>query len=108
MPDQSPSLPGGAVETAVLTTVEVQPPRQYHVVFWNDDVTTFECVIDIMVSVFGMTVQQGAAFARVVDQLGRGIAGTYARTVAETKRDDALQFARAQGYPLRVTIEPAA
>lgn len=107
MPEPTAQLPGATTETAVLTTVEVQPPRPFHVILWNDDVTTFDCVIFIMMKVFGMTEPQGAAFARVVDRLGRGIAGTYARPVAEAKRDDALEVARKQGYPLRVTIEPA-
>ena len=107
MPKNPAQLPGDATETAVLTTVEVQPPKQYNVIFWNDDITTFDCVIDIMVNIFGMTPKQGVAFARVVDKLGRGVAGTYARPVAEAKRDEAVEFARAQGYPLRVTTEPA-
>ncbi len=107
MPDPTAQIPDGATETAVLTTVEVQTPRQFNVILWNDDVTTFDCVIFIMMTVFGMTEAQGTAFARVVDQIGRGVAGTYVRTVAEAKRDDAITYARSQGYPLRVTIEPA-
>jgi ATP-dependent Clp protease adaptor protein ClpS len=38
---------------------------------------------------------------------GRGIAGTYAWEVAETKADQVAVQARDAGYPLRATIEEA-
>ena len=41
--------------TGVRTRFEYRPPDKYRVVFWNDDVTTFQFVIDALVAVFNYT-----------------------------------------------------
>lgn len=104
----SSKLRGAATEAPefdVSVCTRDVPPEIWNVVFLNDDITTFDCVVKILLRVFGMKEEQALAFAKVVDALGWGIAGCYSKKEAESKRDEALSIARADGYPLEIKIE---
>ncbi|HET6230025.1 MAG TPA: ATP-dependent Clp protease adaptor ClpS [Longimicrobiaceae bacterium] len=81
-------------------------PRRHHVVLHNDDYTTMEFVVDVLVTVFGKTETEAMRVMLEVHHAGTGVAGTYTRDVAETLAAEATEAAQAQGYPLLVTTEP--
>ncbi|MFZ5477178.1 MAG: ATP-dependent Clp protease adaptor ClpS [Myxococcota bacterium] len=75
-------------------------------VFHNDDYTTMEFVVEVLMSVFRRTRVEATRIMLSVHKGGRGIAGVYTREVAETKATRAMDLARSRGYPLLVTTEP--
>ena len=83
-------------------------PAKFRVIFWNDDVTTFDFVIQVLSKIFNYSVRDAFLKALEIDRQGKGIIGTYILNIAEAKRDVTLECAREQGYPLKVTIEPVA
>ena len=93
---------------AVKTRRRYDTPGKYRVIFWNDDVTTFDFVIQVLTEIFSYSVRNACLKALEIDRQGNGIIGTYILSIAEAKRDAALRCAREQGYPLKVTIEPIA
>ena len=104
MPDKQ-NQTGGAVKER--TTTKQEPPPLFHVVLLNDDYSTMQFVVDILEGVFQKSPAEAYRIMMQVHLNGRGIAGTYAWEVAETKADTVASLAREAGYPLRATIEEA-
>ncbi len=81
-------------------------PRRYVVVFHNDDYTTQEFVVHVLVAVFHKDTTQATQIMLEVHHKGYGIVGVYSRDVAETKVAQVLGYAKKHGHPLKVTAEP--
>ncbi len=83
-----------------------QPPL-YKVLLHNDDYTTREFVVWVLQTVFHKSDDDAVAIMSHVHNHGVGVAGIYTFEVAETKVTKTMHLARAQQYPLQLTIEPA-
>jgi ATP-dependent Clp protease adaptor protein ClpS len=75
-------------------------------VFHNDDYTTQEFVVHVLVAVFHKDEMAAFAIMLEVHHRGWGVAGVYSRDVAETKVEQVLNYARERGHPLKVSAEP--
>lgn len=89
------------------TGVRINEPKQYKVVFHNDDFTTMEFVVDVLRSVFYKDETAAYIIMMDVHKKGRGVVGTYTYDMAVTKRDRAVELAREEGFPLMITVEEA-
>ena len=96
---------GGAVKERVK--VEQKEPTLYKVVLLNDDYTTMEFVVDVLMSVFQKTAAEAYQVMMHVHVNGRGIAGVYPWEVAETKAEPTISLARESGFPLQAVTEEA-
>ena len=82
---QNPSTgPGG--RAGVIMDVEVAEPKMYQVLLHNDDYTTMEFVVNILMTVFHKTADQATNIMLAVHKRGKGIASLPPRN-AETKVD---------------------
>ena len=79
------------------------PP--YRVLILNDDYTPMEFVVEILMEVFGKGEAEAVHIMLKVHVEGQGLAGVYAFEIAETKVDEVHARARAEGHPLRATME---
>jgi ATP-dependent Clp protease adaptor protein ClpS len=66
---------------------EAQREKVYHVIILNDDEHTYEYVIEMLQTVFGLTLQTAIAHTVEADSTGSSIVFTSSLTEAETKRD---------------------
>ncbi len=98
-----PAAPAGQPDT--ITDVKVEEPKMYQVLLHNDDYTTMEFVVNILMTVFHRTADQATNIMLAVHKRGKGIAGVYPHEIAETKADKTHFLAREAGYPLRCTLE---
>lgn len=87
------------------TRVSMRPPSKFNVVFYNDNSTTAEFVVLVLMSIFHKSFESATALTMQIHQNGRGIAGTYSLEIASQKRDETLAAARANAFPLRCEIE---
>ncbi len=102
------TLPGTHFEEEVTSEQEEQltEPPLYKVILLNDDYTTMEFVVDILMSVFQKTIEEATTIMLAVHRQGSGVAGIYPYEIAETKVDTVHTLARENGFPLRCTLEP--
>jgi len=97
-------LPEGGL--AVRERPETRQPRLYKVLLHNDDYTTMEFVVELLVEHFHKTATEATQIMLSVHLKGVGVCGVYTFDVAETKVARATEAARQQGHPLKCTLEP--
>ena len=93
------------VET--VTRVVMRPPRQFNVVLYNDNSTTMEFVVLVLMTIFHKNFADANALTMSIHENGHGIAGTYSLEVANQKHDDTINAARMNGFPLRCSVQEA-
>lgn len=98
---------GTGAGTATKQRVRIEEPQQYKVVFYNDNVTTMEFVTDVLRTVFKKPADEAVALMMKVHREGQAVVGVYSYDMAMTKTSLATTMARQQGFPLRITCEPA-
>ena len=80
-------------------------PSMYKVIILNDDYTTMDFVVEILMKIFRKTLEKANKIMLNVHRRGKGICGLYTREIAETKIETVHALAREQGFPLRCTME---
>ena len=95
------------VEGAVLTEedTETRQPDEYRVMLLNDDFTTMECVVAVIMSVFHRDLFEATRIMLDVHKKGKGLVGTYTYDIAATKISRVHTMARENGFPLKCTME---
>jgi len=94
-------------DVATVTKVVMRVPQQFNVILHNDDKTTMEFVILILMTFFQKTFEEASNITLHIHEFGVGIAGTYSFEIATQKRDDTINAARINGFPLKCEIRPA-
>jgi ATP-dependent Clp protease adaptor protein ClpS len=87
-----------------LAEKTIEPPM-YKVLLHNDDYTTKEFVVDILMVVFGKAMAEATRIMWHVHENGLGLIDIYTLEVAETKVNQVSALAREHGFPLKTTIE---
>ena len=80
-------------------------PKEYKVLLLNDDYSTMDFVVDVLMTIFHKTYKQSEDIMLEVHKKGKGLCGVYSYEVAETKIAQVHKKARDQGYPLKAVIE---
>jgi ATP-dependent Clp protease adaptor protein ClpS len=108
-PGKSPKHDDGGVATEVekKSKQKLQRPKLYKVLLLNDDYTSMEFVVALLVHVFHHDEATAQAIMLHIHQNGVGIAGVYTYEVAETKVAMVLELAEKAEFPLQCTMEPA-
>jgi ATP-dependent Clp protease adaptor protein ClpS len=85
---------------------KVEKVRPYKVVLHNDDFTTMEFVVHVLMKFFHKSETEATHIMLSVHHKGHGVAGLYTKDVAETKVAQVQDYAKENGMPLRLTAEP--
>ena len=104
MADESKHGTGAGAKTRERVLIE--EPRQYKVIFYNDDFTTMEFVAHVLQVVFNKPSNEAVLLMLKVHREGQAVVGAYTYDVAMTKASIATAMARDKGYPLRIVCEP--
>lgn len=98
--------PGHVGELKEKTEEKLKEPDMFRVVLHNDDYTTMEFVVEVLMKVFHKTIIDATRIMLDVHQRGTGLVGMYTYDIATTKVNAVREMAREREYPLRCTIEP--
>ncbi|MBR1502795.1 MAG: ATP-dependent Clp protease adaptor ClpS [Prevotella sp.] len=90
----------------VRQRTDLREPRRYKVTIYNDDFTTMEFVVKILVEVFYKEIGEAEALMLEVHHSDKAVVGIYSYDVATSKVRKSTRMAREAGYPLRLTVEP--
>lgn len=89
----------------VENKVEVKKPKLYKVVIYNDDYTTMNFVVEILMRIFRKKEEEATKIMYDIHKTGIGIAGIYPYDIAETKMIQATSIAKNSGFPLKFSME---
>jgi len=105
MPNYNPDLP--ELDDAVITKSkkQVKKPPLYQVLLHNDNYTTMEFVVVILIRVFHQSEVDAIRIMLQVHNKGIGVAGVFTREIAETKVAQVTELAKENEYPLLCTME---
>jgi len=84
---------------------QLKEPGKYNVIFFNDNITPMEWVIEILKKIFHHSEETAKNLMLIVHEKGSAVVGTYSFEIAEQKAVEANSASRAQGFPLVVRVE---
>ena len=84
---------------------ELEDPPLYRVLLHNDDYTTLQFVVEVLMAVFNKSMEEATRIMLNVHERGVGICGIYPFEIAETKVDTVDTLSRENGFPLKCSME---
>lgn len=87
-------------------TSAIKEPGMFKVVFFNDNVTPMDFVVQVLVELFRHNKDRANSIMQQIHNNGSGVAGIYTYEIAEQKGVETSVLARENGYPLQVKIDP--
>jgi len=80
-------------------------PSKYKVIFFNDDSTPMEWVIQMLTGIFRHSQETAEKLMLQIHEEGSSTVGIYTYEVAEQKAVEATTASREQGFPLQIKVE---
>ena len=93
------------IDLELFDEVITKYPKNYKVFILNDDYTSMDFVIDILMSIFHKSYEQAEHIMLEVHKKERGLCGVYTHEIAETKVMQVSKRAQDNGFPLKATME---
>jgi ATP-dependent Clp protease adaptor protein ClpS len=89
----------------VIEEVKIKYPKRYKVFILNDDYSSMDFVIDVLMTIFHKSYEEAEAIMLEVHKKERGVCGVYTHEIAETKVSEVHKKARENGFPLKAIME---
>ncbi|MGL4986835.1 MAG: ATP-dependent Clp protease adaptor ClpS [Treponemataceae bacterium] len=83
----------------------VELPPSYHIIFYNDDFTSMDFVVDVLQSIFQKSSSEAEKLMMIIHNSGSAAVAIYPFYIAETKIRQVRAAAEKNGYPLRCEME---
>lgn len=93
------------IEIELDSTLEVSEPKKFKVILLNDDYSTMDFVIDVLVKVFRKNMEQATQIMLNIHNNGKDVCGIYTHEIASTKVVQVKTLAREKGFPLKAIME---
>lgn len=86
--------------------IKLKEPKRYLVFIHNDDFSTMDFVVEVLIEVFFKSEEEAETLMLKVHHEGKAVVGIYTYDIANSKVNKAHDMAKEANYPLRLTIEP--
>ncbi len=93
------------IKEGVESSLELKEPEMFRVLLHNDDYTSMDFVVDILMKIFHKTLQEAEYIMIQVHKKGKAICGVYSFEIAQTKVAQVKQLAKQNEFPLLATLE---
>ena len=97
----------GDFQNETIDTIEIKEPRMYKVLLLNDDYSSMEFVIKVLMQIFHHSFEKATEIMLSVHEQGKGLCGVYTYEIAETKVAHVRKMAKEEKFPLRAIMEEA-
>jgi ATP-dependent Clp protease adaptor protein ClpS len=104
-PSEAPAVPDIQIAINPNQDAETQLDPPTKVLLHNDDLTPYDFVVNVMRAVFEFSWTDAVAVTETAHFKGIALVGVYPLEEAKYKVGQAHALARAEGYPLTLTIE---
>ena len=91
----------------VETEEKTRLAPRWKVILVDDDVTTFDFVIQLLTSLFHKQIEEAVRLTFEVHETGAALVTVTSLERAELYVEQVRSLARPQGFPLTATLEPA-
>ena len=95
----------GEFQNETIDAIEIKEPRMYKVLLLNDDYSSMEFVIKVLMQIFHHSFEKATEIMLSVHEKGKGLCGVYAYEIAETKVSQVRKMAKEEKFPLRAIME---
>ena len=92
-------------EVLTRKQAKLKEPKRYWVIMHNDDYTTQDFVVHVLLQFFHKTQVEARKLMTAVHVKGKASVGLYSKDIAETKAQQVMQYARENGMPLKLSIQ---
>ncbi len=93
------------VTTKSHINTKIKKPSMYKVIILNDDYTTMDFVVQILVDLFNKDLVEANRIMLDIHNNGEGLAGVYTYEIAHTKLIEVHAKASDCGFPLQCRLE---
>ncbi|WP_457606915.1 ATP-dependent Clp protease adaptor ClpS [Nitratifractor sp.] len=93
------------IREETLDRTELREPPLYRVLLHNDDYTTMEFVVEVLMGIFHKSRDEAEEIMWTVHEKGKAVCGVYTFEIAQTKAEQVKIRARQASFPLLATIE---
>ena len=90
----------------VQPRTDIEPPKNFKVIYLNDEITTMEFVIHSLIEVFDYEFDDATHVCQQVHEEGSSVVAVLPYELAEHKGIEVTFMARENNFPLQVKIEP--
>ncbi len=91
-------------EYEAINEVELLQPRLQEIIILNDDYTSIDFVITLLMRVFNKSMSDAQNITQFIHNTGEGSCGIYPYDIAELKYTLATNFIKDSGMPLRILL----
>ncbi len=85
--------------------LELHEPQMFKVLLHNDDYTSMDFVVEVLIGIFHKTHAQAEQIMLQIHEKDKAICGVYSFEIAQTKAQQVKQRAKQNEFPLLATIE---
>lgn len=87
-----------------INAVDVAQPRLQEIIILNDDYTSVEFVVTLLMRIFNKSMLDAQNITQFIHNTGEGSCGIYPYDIAELKFNMATNFIQDNGMPLRLIL----
>ena len=92
-------------KTKTLTKTKLKEPKMFKLLLLNDEVTTMEFVIEILMKIFYFDFERASALMLEIHYQGSGVCGVFTQEIALSKQKQVQDAAKMANFPLKTRIE---
>jgi len=93
------------IEEELDYALELQEPQMFRVLLHNDDYTSMDFVVEVLMDIFHKNHLQAEQIMLQIHEKGKAICGVYTYEIAQMKVEQVRQLAKKNEFPLLATME---
>ncbi len=93
------------IEEEIKSMLRLDEPTKYKVLLHNDDYTTMDFVVEILMAIFHKNIVEAEEIMLTIHKQGKAVCGIYTYDIAQTKVYQVKELAKRNGFPLLATLE---